>query len=289
VAKVDARDAHPLAPASHRSLNARDCPCPSGPLQGQGWRWRLAGILNRPPGFRAGIRYRRDLGAWRSGRTGTPSFLVMAVVSGCRGCRVRPTSAAVPAMEKFRNLNVETRAAARLTTSAQREVLGGGTGRSETHRDRRRQPWWDGSRERCLQLPGLFRRGLELYGVVDRALFLRLTPIANSKIHGRQDGRDAAEKPAVYRKANVLPDAAQIRTPLLISTAEQIPGAAAGGPRQFAEALKRAGKTSPISPIGRRARLYAARAPPGRLAQATGLSATVLAKRQLGPGRDWQP
>jgi len=45
---------------------------------------------------------------------------------------------------------------------------------------------------------------------------------------GNQDGRDARRKPGLYRKPNVLPDVARIRTRCWFSTASWIAGAAAG-------------------------------------------------------------
>lgn len=93
------------------------------------------------------------------------------------------------------------------------------------------------------KLPALFAAGLELYGVVDRALFLQYTN-RNSKIRWETKmGGTPAEKPAVYRKANVLPDVARIHTPLLILHGEQDPQVPPQESQQFAEALKKAGKT----------------------------------------------
>jgi dipeptidyl aminopeptidase/acylaminoacyl peptidase len=51
-------------------------------------------------------------------------------------------------------------------------------------------------------------------------------------------GGTPEEKPAVYRKANILPDVDRIRTPRLILHGEQDPQV----PGQFAEALRRTGK-----------------------------------------------
>jgi dipeptidyl aminopeptidase/acylaminoacyl peptidase len=50
-------------------------------------------------------------------------------------------------------------------------------------------------------------------------------------------------KPAVYRKANILPDVAQIKTPLLILHGEQDPQVPPQESIEFAAALKQAGKT----------------------------------------------
>lgn len=50
-------------------------------------------------------------------------------------------------------------------------------------------------------------------------------------------------KPAVYRKANILPDVAQIKTPLLILHGEEDPQVPPQESQEFAAALKQAGKT----------------------------------------------
>ena len=71
--------------------------------------------------------------------------------------------------------------------------------------------------------PDLFAVGVEKFGVVDRALFLRYTN-RNSAIRWETKmGGTADEKPAVYRKANVLPEVANIKTPLLILHGEEDP------------------------------------------------------------------
>ena len=93
------------------------------------------------------------------------------------------------------------------------------------------------------KLPDTFAAGIEMFGVVDRALFLQYTN-RNSKIRWETKmGGTPDEKPAVYRKANVLPDVESIKTPLLILHGEKDPQVPPQESAEFAEALKKAGKT----------------------------------------------
>jgi dipeptidyl aminopeptidase/acylaminoacyl peptidase len=93
------------------------------------------------------------------------------------------------------------------------------------------------------KLPDTFAVGIEKFGVVDRALFLRYTN-RNSAIRWETKmGGPPDLKPAVYRKANVLPDVARIKTPLLILHGEQDPQVPPQESQEFAAALKQAGKT----------------------------------------------
>ncbi|MBB6145053.1 dipeptidyl aminopeptidase/acylaminoacyl peptidase [Silvibacterium bohemicum] len=91
--------------------------------------------------------------------------------------------------------------------------------------------------------PDLFAVGIEKFGVVDRALFLRYTN-RNSAIRWETKmGGPPELKPAVYRKANVLPDVARIKTPLLILHGEEDPQVPPQESQEFAAALKQEGKT----------------------------------------------
>jgi hypothetical protein len=82
-----------------------------------------------------------------------------------------------------------------------------------------------------------------MFGVVDRALFLKYTN-RNSKIRWETKlGGTPEEKPAVYRKANVPPEVELIKTPLLILHGEKDPQVPTQESAGFAEALKKAGKT----------------------------------------------
>jgi dipeptidyl aminopeptidase/acylaminoacyl peptidase len=93
------------------------------------------------------------------------------------------------------------------------------------------------------KFPDTFAVGIEKFGVVDRALFLRFTN-RNSEIRWETKmGGPPELKPAVYRKANVLPDVAQIKAPLLILHGEEDPQVPPQESQEFASALKKAGKT----------------------------------------------
>ncbi len=93
------------------------------------------------------------------------------------------------------------------------------------------------------KLPTVFAAALELYGVVDRALFLQYTN-RNSRIRWETKmGGTPEQKPAVYRKANILPDVDRIQTPLLIMHGEEDPQVPPQESQEFVAALKKAGKT----------------------------------------------
>jgi dipeptidyl aminopeptidase/acylaminoacyl peptidase len=93
------------------------------------------------------------------------------------------------------------------------------------------------------KLPDTFAVGIEKFGVVDRALFLRYTN-RNSEIRWETKmGGPPELKPAVYRKANVLPDVDRIKAPLLILHGEEDPQVPPQESQEFAAALKNAGKT----------------------------------------------
>jgi dipeptidyl aminopeptidase/acylaminoacyl peptidase len=93
------------------------------------------------------------------------------------------------------------------------------------------------------KLPDTFAAGIEIFGVVDRALFLSYTN-RNSKIRWETKmGGPPDVKPVVYRKANILPDITLIKTPLLILHGEQYPQVPPQESAEFAAALKKVGKT----------------------------------------------
>ncbi len=89
----------------------------------------------------------------------------------------------------------------------------------------------------------IFAVGIEKFGVVDRALFLRYTN-RNSAIRWETKmGGPPELKPVVYRKANILADVANIKTPLLILHGEEDPQVPPQESQEFAAALKQNGKT----------------------------------------------
>lgn len=92
------------------------------------------------------------------------------------------------------------------------------------------------------KLPDTFAAGIEMFGVVDRALFLKYTN-RNSAIRWETKmGGPPEAKPAVYRKANVLLEVSAIKTPLLILHGEQDPQVPPQESQKFVAALKAAGK-----------------------------------------------
>jgi len=94
-----------------------------------------------------------------------------------------------------------------------------------------------------VKLPDTFAgRHRDVWGR-DRALFLQYTN-RNSRIRWETKmGGPPTAKPAVYRKANVLPDVGKIQTPLLIMHGEQDPQVPPQESQEFVAALKGAGKT----------------------------------------------
>ncbi len=93
------------------------------------------------------------------------------------------------------------------------------------------------------KLPDTFAAGIEMFGVVDRALFLKYTN-RNSAIRWETKmGGPPEAKPAVYRKADVLLEVSAIKTPLLILHGEQDPQVPPQESQEFVAALKAAGKT----------------------------------------------
>jgi dipeptidyl aminopeptidase/acylaminoacyl peptidase len=90
--------------------------------------------------------------------------------------------------------------------------------------------------------PDTFAVGIEKFGVVDRALFLKYTN-RNSAIRWETKmGGTPQEKPVVYGKADVLLEVAQIKTPLLILHGEEDPQVPPQESQEFAAALKQDGK-----------------------------------------------
>ena len=93
------------------------------------------------------------------------------------------------------------------------------------------------------KLPDTFAAGVEMFGVVDRALFLQYTN-RNSAIRWETKmGGPPSLKPTVYGKANVLLQVDAIKTPLLILHGEEDPQVPLQESQQFVAALKAAGKS----------------------------------------------
>jgi len=86
--------------------------------------------------------------------------------------------------------------------------------------------------------PSLFAAAIEMFGVVDRAVFNERTNL-NSAIRWQMKmGGPPSEKPEVYRKANALLDVDKIKTPLLVLHGENDPQVPPIESAMFVKALK---------------------------------------------------
>lgn len=91
--------------------------------------------------------------------------------------------------------------------------------------------------------PELFAAGLELYGVVDRELFVYRTNPSSSVRWMMKMGGSPAEKPEVYRRANILLSVDKIKAPILIMHGEDDPQVPPAESATFAAALREHHKT----------------------------------------------
>jgi dipeptidyl aminopeptidase/acylaminoacyl peptidase len=249
LAKLDAPEtAHPLEPLQPSKFERAGVATPEVVRFPSKDGVTVAGILNRPLGYQPGTRYPTVIwshggpeGQDTVGLSGWPLFLAQEgyVV-------LRPNFRGSTGYgEKFRNLNVEDSGGGEIDdvaaavkylveqgiTDPKRVAIGGGSHGGTVVANA------------VVKQPTLFAAALELYGVVDRALFLQYTN-RNSKIRWETKmGGPPEAKPEVYRKANVLRDVARIQTPLLILHGEQDPQVPPQESQQFAAALKEAGKT----------------------------------------------
>jgi dipeptidyl aminopeptidase/acylaminoacyl peptidase len=208
----------------------------------------LAGILYRPLGFKAGVRYPAVIWAHGGPESQIPlSLSPWSLFLAQEGFLVLEPNfrGSTGYGEKFRNLNVEDSGGGEI------DDIGAAVGylNSQGLADPARVAIGGGSHggtvvaNAVTKLPDLFAAGIEMFGVVDRALFLQYTN-RNSKIRWETKmGGTPEAKPAVYRKANVLPDVASIKAPLLILHGEEDPQVPPQESVEFAAALKKAGKT----------------------------------------------
>lgn len=91
--------------------------------------------------------------------------------------------------------------------------------------------------------PDLFGAAVELFGVTDRATYIERTNRGSAIRWIMKMGGTPAEKPDVYRKANILLDVARIETPLLVMHGEEDPQVPPYESTQFVQALSKHGKT----------------------------------------------
>jgi dipeptidyl aminopeptidase/acylaminoacyl peptidase len=209
---------------------------------------QLAGILYRPKGYRPGSRY--PLVIWAHG--GPEGQVVLSLSPWSLYLAQEGYLVFEPNFrgstgygEHFRNLNVEDSGGGEIDdigasvkalvdrglADPKRVAIGGGSHGGTVVANA------------VAKLPDTFAAGIEMFGVVDRALFLRYTN-RNSRIRWEKKmGGSPEAKPAVYRRANVLPDVDKIRTPLLIMHGEQDPQVPPQESQEFVAALKSAGKT----------------------------------------------
>jgi len=209
---------------------------------------RLAGILYKPAGFRPGIRYPAVILA-HGGPEGQVQLSVApwSIFLAEHGYVVLEPNfrGSTGYGERFRNANVEDSGGGEIDdigASAKFLVDSGLT-------DAKRIGISGGSHggtvvaNAVTKLPDTFAVGIEKYGVVDRALFLRYTN-RNSAIRWETKmGGPPEKKAAVYRKANVLPDVARVKAPLLILHGEADPQVPPQESQELVAALKKEGKT----------------------------------------------
>ena len=91
--------------------------------------------------------------------------------------------------------------------------------------------------------PELFQAAIELYGVVDRDLFVQRTNPDSSIRWMMKMGGAPNEKPEVYKKANVLLQVEKVKTPLLVMHGEDDPQVPPANSAEFVKALRERHKT----------------------------------------------
>ncbi|WP_213807130.1 S9 family peptidase [Granulicella sp. dw_53] len=91
--------------------------------------------------------------------------------------------------------------------------------------------------------PNLFAAAIELYGVVDRQLFVERTNPPSAIRWMMKMGGTPTEKPEIYRQANVLLQVDKVKTPLLIMHGENDPQVPPADSAFFAKALREHHKT----------------------------------------------
>lgn len=208
----------------------------------------LAGILYKPAHFDAGKRYPTVISA-HGGPEGQTTLTLSpwSLFLADHGYIVLEPNfrGSTGYGERFRNSNVEDSGGGEIDDIAASVNYLVNTGIS----DPKRVAISGGSHggtvvaNAVAKLPDMFAAGIEMFGVVDRALFLKYTN-RNSAIRWETKmGGPPQSKPAVYRKANVLLEVSAIKTPLLILHGEQDPQVPLQESQQFVAALKAAGKS----------------------------------------------
>jgi dipeptidyl aminopeptidase/acylaminoacyl peptidase len=91
--------------------------------------------------------------------------------------------------------------------------------------------------------PQLFAAAIELYGVVDRELFVYRTNHPSAIRWMMKMGGSPTEKPDVYSRANILKDIDKVQTPLLVMHGESDPQVPPAESAVFTKALAEHHKT----------------------------------------------
>jgi dipeptidyl aminopeptidase/acylaminoacyl peptidase len=91
--------------------------------------------------------------------------------------------------------------------------------------------------------PELFAAAIELYGVVDRDLFVQRTNPDSSIRWMMKMGGSPSEKPEVYKRANVLLQVDKVKTPLLVMHGEDDPQVPPANSTEFVKSLRAHHKT----------------------------------------------
>ncbi len=146
--------------------------------------------------------------------------------------------------EKFRNLNVEDSGGGEVDDVA----LGAQYLVSQGLADKDRIGIGGGSHGGTMvayevtKQPNVWHAAIELYGVVDRAVFIERTNRPSAIRWTDKMGGTPEEKPDVYKKANILPDVPKITAPLLIMHGEDDPQVPPYESQLFTAALRKANK-----------------------------------------------
>ena len=207
----------------------------------------IAGILYRPVGFKSGGRYPALILA-HGGPEGQVTLAASPwslFLAGQEYVVLEPNFRGSTGYgERFRNANVEDSGGGEIDDIAASVKYLVDSGLA----DPKRVGISGGSHggtvvaNAVAKLPDTFAVGIEKFGVVDRALFLRYTN-RNSAIRWETKmGGPPDLKPAVYRKADVLLEVDRIKIPLLILHGEQDPQVPPQESQEFVAALKKAGK-----------------------------------------------
>ncbi len=207
----------------------------------------LAGILYKPAGYKPGVRYPAVI--WAHGGPEGQVLLSLnpwSLFLAQRGYVVFEPNfrGSTGYGELFRNANVEDSGGGEIEDIDQAVQYLVTSGLADSHRVAIGGGSHGGTvvANAVTKLPTKFAAAIEMFGVVDRALFLKYTN-RNSKIRWETKmGGPPEAKPSVYRKANVLPDVARIQTPLLILHGEEDPQVPPQESIEFTNALKQAGK-----------------------------------------------